>query len=180
MDNLVIGPLYGSKREFCTRFRWSSGCLEPDGTDETDTDTFRQQYVTSGKLPLGRAALPAEIVERIEVARIDLDRALPVRDRRRLAGVGRRDVADACRARRPRPAVGGVCAGLLVAHVDELDAVLAEGRELVVEGGAGLEDFHADQLREASVLLLLRPMVIDLLCASGMREDDARAELPEV
>lgn len=38
----------------------------------------------------------------------------------------------------------------------------------------------ADQLKEASVLLLLRPMVIDLLCATGMHEDDARAELPEV
>lgn len=38
----------------------------------------------------------------------------------------------------------------------------------------------ADQLREASVLLLLRPLLVDLLCASGMREDDARAELPEV
>jgi uncharacterized membrane protein YccC len=38
----------------------------------------------------------------------------------------------------------------------------------------------ADQIREASVLLLLRPLVVDLLCASGMTEDDARAELPEV
>lgn len=38
----------------------------------------------------------------------------------------------------------------------------------------------ADQLREASVLLLLRPMLVDLLCASGMSEDDARAELPTV
>jgi hypothetical protein len=38
----------------------------------------------------------------------------------------------------------------------------------------------ADQLREASVLLLLRPLLIDLLCASGMTEDAARAELPEV
>jgi uncharacterized membrane protein YgaE (UPF0421/DUF939 family) len=38
----------------------------------------------------------------------------------------------------------------------------------------------ADQLREASVLLLLRPLLIDLLCASGMAEDAARAELPEV
>jgi uncharacterized membrane protein YgaE (UPF0421/DUF939 family) len=38
----------------------------------------------------------------------------------------------------------------------------------------------ADQLKEASVLLLLRPMIIDLLCATGMHEDDARAELPEV
>ena len=38
----------------------------------------------------------------------------------------------------------------------------------------------ADQIREASVLLLLRPLVVDLLCASGMSEDDARVELPEV
>ena len=38
----------------------------------------------------------------------------------------------------------------------------------------------ADQLREASVLLLLRPLLVDLLCASGMTEDAARAELPEV
>jgi uncharacterized membrane protein YgaE (UPF0421/DUF939 family) len=38
----------------------------------------------------------------------------------------------------------------------------------------------ADQLREASVLLLLRPLLVDLLCATGMAEDAARAELPEV
>lgn len=38
----------------------------------------------------------------------------------------------------------------------------------------------ADQIREASVLLLLRPMLVDLLCASGMTEEDARAELPEI
>ena len=38
----------------------------------------------------------------------------------------------------------------------------------------------ADQLAEASVVLLLRPMLVDLLCASGMSEDDARAELPTV
>ena len=38
----------------------------------------------------------------------------------------------------------------------------------------------ADQIREASVLLLLRPLVVDLLCATGMSEDEARAELPEV
>lgn len=38
----------------------------------------------------------------------------------------------------------------------------------------------ADQLREASVLLLLRPMLIDLLCASGMEEEEARAELPPI
>jgi hypothetical protein len=38
----------------------------------------------------------------------------------------------------------------------------------------------ADQLQEASVLLLLRPLMVDLLCASGMSEDDARAELPQI
>jgi uncharacterized membrane protein YgaE (UPF0421/DUF939 family) len=38
----------------------------------------------------------------------------------------------------------------------------------------------ADQIREASVLLLLRPLLVDLLCASGMSEDDARVELPAI
>ncbi len=38
----------------------------------------------------------------------------------------------------------------------------------------------ADQIREASVLLLLRPLLVDLLCASGMTEDEARAELPTI
>jgi len=38
----------------------------------------------------------------------------------------------------------------------------------------------ADQLREASVLLLLRPLLVDLLCAAGMSEDEARAELPAI
>ena len=38
----------------------------------------------------------------------------------------------------------------------------------------------ADQLSEASVILLLRPLVIDLLCAAGMPEEDARAELPVI
>lgn len=38
----------------------------------------------------------------------------------------------------------------------------------------------ADQLREASVLLLLRPLLIDLLSAAGMSDDAARAELPVI
>ena len=38
----------------------------------------------------------------------------------------------------------------------------------------------ADELREASVLLLLRPLLVDLLCATGMSEDEAREELPKV
>ena len=32
-----------------------------DGTDETDTDAFRARYLESGRLPLGRGALPSEI-----------------------------------------------------------------------------------------------------------------------
>ena len=65
-----------------------------------------------------------------------------------------------------------------------------ENEEYLYEARAGfLEITHqldpkrfgiADQLREASVLLLLRPMLVDLLCATGMSEDDARDELPKV
>jgi len=32
-----------------------------DGTDETDTEAFRGRYFESGRLPLGRGALPNEI-----------------------------------------------------------------------------------------------------------------------
>ena len=58
---------------------------------------------------------------------------------------------------------------------------LLEARELLLEVMHQLDPKRfgiADQLREASVLLLLRPLLIDLLCASGMGEEDARAELP--
>ena len=65
-----------------------------------------------------------------------------------------------------------------------------ENEEYLYEARAGyLEVIHqldpkkfgiADQLREASVLLLLRPLLVDLLCATGMSEDDARDELPPV
>ncbi len=65
-----------------------------------------------------------------------------------------------------------------------------ENEEFLYEARSGyLEVIHqldpkkfgiADQLREASVLLLLRPMLVDLLCATGMSEDDARDELPAV
>jgi hypothetical protein len=61
--------------------------------------------------------------------------------------------------------------------------VLAEAREMLVEIIHQLDPKKhgiADQIREASVLLLLRPMLIDLLCASGMSEEDARAELPNI
>ncbi|MFM9877504.1 MAG: SDR family NAD(P)-dependent oxidoreductase [Rhodoglobus sp.] len=35
--------------------------LLDDGTDETDTEQFRADYIDSGRLPLGRGALPNEI-----------------------------------------------------------------------------------------------------------------------
>jgi uncharacterized membrane protein YgaE (UPF0421/DUF939 family) len=60
---------------------------------------------------------------------------------------------------------------------------LLEARELLLEVMHQLDPKKfgiADQLREASVLLLLRPLLIDLLCASGMAEEDARAELPAI
>lgn len=40
--------------------------LLPDGTDETDTEGFRTGYVERGKLPLGRAAMPAEIAPAVD------------------------------------------------------------------------------------------------------------------
>jgi uncharacterized membrane protein YgaE (UPF0421/DUF939 family) len=81
----------------------------------------------------------------------------------------------------------------LFADISAATAVLAkglEGPDALTEARAMLVEIThqldpkkfgiADQLREASVLLLLRPLLIDLLCASGMREEEARAELPEV
>lgn len=62
-------------------------------------------------------------------------------------------------------------------------AKLDEAQEIFVEVIHQLDPKQhgiADQIREASVVLLLRPMLVDLLCASGMHEDDARAELPEI
>jgi 3-oxoacyl-[acyl-carrier protein] reductase len=40
--------------------------LLDDGTDETDTDAFRARYLDAGKLPLGRAAQPAEIAPAVQ------------------------------------------------------------------------------------------------------------------
>lgn len=81
----------------------------------------------------------------------------------------------------------------LFEQISEATAILAkglDGPDALVEARAKyLEIIHqldpkrfgiADQLREASVLLLLRPLLIDLLCASGMPEDEARAELPKI
>ena len=71
----------------------------------------------------------------------------------------------------------------LLAKSPENEEFLFEAREAYLEVIHQLEPKRfgiADQLREASVLLLLRPMLVDLLCATGMSEDDARDELPKV
>jgi len=81
----------------------------------------------------------------------------------------------------------------LIEQIAEGSSLLAEGLESAEKRDLAqlkfVEIIHqldpkkfgiADQLTEASVLLLLRPMLVDLLCASGMREDDARAELPKI
>ena len=75
-----------------------------------------------------------------------------------------------------------VATAVLAKGLESTDA-LTEAREMLLEIVHQLDPKKfgiADQLREASVLLLLRPLLIDLLCASGMTEDAARAELPEV
>jgi hypothetical protein len=81
----------------------------------------------------------------------------------------------------------------LVQEIYDASAILAEGYEdpnrLAEAQLALLDVMHqldpkrfgiADNLTEASVLLLLRPLLVDLLCASGMSDDDARAELPVI
>jgi NAD(P)-dependent dehydrogenase (short-subunit alcohol dehydrogenase family) len=39
--------------------------LNESGVDEADTDQFQNQYVKTGRLPLGRAALPEEVAETV-------------------------------------------------------------------------------------------------------------------
>lgn len=89
---------------------------------------------------------------------------------------------------KPRPYLADLLAQitdatqLLLAAVEEPEQLQA-AQELLVEIIHQLDPKKfgiADQLREASVLLLLRPLVVDLLCASGMPEEEARAELPVI
>ena len=40
--------------------------LDADGHDETDTEAFRRQYLESGRLPLGRSAMPTEIAPAVD------------------------------------------------------------------------------------------------------------------
>ncbi|MEN9714371.1 MAG: hypothetical protein RLZZ164_1035 [Actinomycetota bacterium] len=92
------------------------------------------------------------------------------------------------RDKQPRPYLAGLIEQIFAGTV-----LLAEGLENPgkVEDAQHLylEVIHqldpkrfgiADELREASVLLLLRPLLVDLLCATGMTEDEAREELPKV
>jgi uncharacterized membrane protein YgaE (UPF0421/DUF939 family) len=87
-----------------------------------------------------------------------------------------------------RPYLADLCEQIAEA-VTNIQEGLAEHEELELAREQLLEIIKqldpkkfgiADQLREASVLLLLRPLLVDLLCATGMTEDAARAELPEV
>ena len=71
---------------------------------------------------------------------------------------------------------------LLAEGLENPDRV-AEAQQLYLEVIHQLDPKRfgiADKLREASVLLLLRPLLVDLLCATGMTEDEAREELPKV
>ena len=92
------------------------------------------------------------------------------------------------RDRQPRPYLAdlfeqiGDATRVLARSVQEPE-VLDDVQEMLVEIIHQLDPKKhgiADQIREASVLLLLRPLLVDLLCASGMSEEDARAELPAV
>jgi uncharacterized membrane protein YgaE (UPF0421/DUF939 family) len=92
------------------------------------------------------------------------------------------------RDRQPRPYLAdlfeqiGDATRVLARSVQEPE-VLDDAQEMLVEIIHQLDPKRhgiADQIREASVLLLLRPLLVDLLCASGMSEEDARAELPAV
>lgn len=70
----------------------------------------------------------------------------------------------------------------LAAGLEEPDRLL-EAQAMFVEITHQLDPKKfgiADQVREASVLLLLRPMLVDLMCAAGLSEDAARDELPEI
>ena len=73
-----------------------------------------------------------------------------------------------------------VATALLAKGLDGTDA-LSDAKEQLVKVIQQLDPKNfgiQDQLREASVLLLLRPLLVDLLTASGMTEDEARAQLP--
>ncbi len=40
--------------------------LDADGIDESDSETFRRRYIASGRLPVGRSAMPHEIAPAVD------------------------------------------------------------------------------------------------------------------
>lgn len=92
------------------------------------------------------------------------------------------------RDRQPRPYLADLMeqiadATRVLARGIEEPQLLDDAQEMLVSVIQQLDPKKhgiADQVREASVLLLLRPLLVDLLCASGMSEEDARAELPAI
>jgi uncharacterized membrane protein YgaE (UPF0421/DUF939 family) len=92
------------------------------------------------------------------------------------------------RDRQPRPYLSDLMeqiadASRVLARGIEEPQLLDDAQEMLVGVIQQLDPKKhgiADQVREASVLLLLRPLLVDLLCASGMSEEDARAELPAI
>jgi len=63
LDLAPFGVLANAVAPGFVRTRMS---LLPDGTDETDTLAFHQNYLQNGKLPLGRSAMPAEIAPAVD------------------------------------------------------------------------------------------------------------------
>lgn len=63
LDLAAHGVLVNAVAPGFVRTRMS---LDSDGSDETDSDTFRRQYIASGRLPLGRGATPEEIAPAVD------------------------------------------------------------------------------------------------------------------
>lgn len=63
LDLAAHGVLVNAVAPGFVRTRMS---LDVDGNDETDSEAFRRQYIASGRLPLGRTALPGEIAPAVD------------------------------------------------------------------------------------------------------------------
>lgn len=63
LDLAAHGVLVNAVAPGFVRTRMS---LDVDGNDETDSEVFRRQYIASGRLPLGRTALPGEIAPAVD------------------------------------------------------------------------------------------------------------------
>ncbi len=63
LDLAAHGVLVNAVAPGFVRTRMS---LDVDGNDETDSEEFRRQYIASGRLPLGRTAMPGEIAPAVD------------------------------------------------------------------------------------------------------------------